>query len=92
MCELKLVGNCCKCTLAFLFFEIFVEFSFLLSISTGSINKWLPSVKCISMSVRTSNMVLLTASIKSSEECEFLIQSIFSVSIFKLGNSLSFLT
>ena len=60
--------------LAFLFFEIFFQFSFLLSVSADSINKSLRSVKCLSTSVKTYNMLLLTAPIKSSDECEFLMQ------------------
>ena len=39
---------------------------------------------------RTSNTPLLTAPVKSSKECEFLMQLTFSVSIFILDNRFIF--
>ena len=70
----NLLGTVASVALAFLFFGIFFQFSFLLSVSADSINKSLRSVKCLSTSVKTYNMLLLTAPIKSSDECEFLMQ------------------
>ena len=70
----NLLETVARAALAFLFFEISFQFSFLLSVPIDSINRLLLSAKYLSTSVRASNTLLLTASVKSSEECEFLMQ------------------
>ena len=73
-----LLGIVSGVALVLFFFGISFQFSFLLSTSTThSVNKSLLSVKYVPTSIRTCSTLLLTGSIKSSEECKFLMLWIF---------------